>query len=327
VPGVRSRSPRHAGEDGAERRGDRLGLVARDVRPAVSGGHLGRARPQGRLRALQLARVNAGLGDGRGRPVARPPQSGRGGDDGNGEAPRGAQGAVLRVAHRGVEVLGRRRGEGGPQDGLPRRGREHLSQQLRLAVDGGGYQDEAGPYQAIPHPGAACAPAGRPPRQPHEYVRGGTAKLLTLFRPATGVVRAKGVTRAPNAVLHPWLWGELTQILAALPPAPPPAPTAPFLPVWWRRRQELPHFGDPPLRLILIWDNLVGHHRADLVRWLRGQGILPLYTPLSGSWLNLADALPGYRCLAVGLSASDGLARVVPRPVSGSGRRWPRPWG
>jgi hypothetical protein len=64
-------------------------------------------------------------------------------------------------------------------------------------------QDEAGPYQAIPQPGAAWAPVGEPRRQPHEYVRGGTAKLLTLFRPATGELRAKGVTNAPNAVLHP----------------------------------------------------------------------------------------------------------------------------
>lgn len=30
--------------------------------------------------------------------------------------------------------------------------------------------------------------------QPHEYIRGGTAKLLALFRPANGKVRAKGVT-------------------------------------------------------------------------------------------------------------------------------------
>jgi hypothetical protein len=28
-----------------------------------------------------------------------------------------------------------------------------------------------------------------------------------------------------------------------------------------------------------------------LVRWLLGQGILPLYTPLSGSWLNMAESL------------------------------------
>jgi hypothetical protein len=28
--------------------------------------------------------------------------------------------------------------------------------------------------------------------------------LLTLFRPATDQVRAKGVLSAPNAILHPW---------------------------------------------------------------------------------------------------------------------------
>jgi len=53
-------------------------------------------------------------------------------------------------------------------------------------------QDEAGPYQAIPQPGASWQLIGQPLRQPHEYIRGGTAKLLTLFRPATGEVRAKG---------------------------------------------------------------------------------------------------------------------------------------
>src|SRR5262249_17618936 len=45
-------------------------------------------------------------------------------------------------------------------------------------------QDEAGPYQAIPQPGQSWQPEGQPCRQPHEYIRGGTAKLLTLFRPA-----------------------------------------------------------------------------------------------------------------------------------------------
>ena len=59
---------------------------------------------------------------------------------------------------------------------------------------------------------------GKPALRPHEYIRGGTAKLLTLFRPATGEVRAKGVTQATNAVLHPWLQTELTQVLATLPP-------------------------------------------------------------------------------------------------------------
>ena len=46
--------------------------------------------------------------------------------------------------------------------------------------------DEAGPYPAIPQPGASWRPVGEPIRYPHEYVRGGTAKLLTLFHPVTG---------------------------------------------------------------------------------------------------------------------------------------------
>ena len=47
-------------------------------------------------------------------------------------------------------------------------------------------EDEAGPYQAIPQPGENWHPQGKPSVQPQEYVRGGTAKLLTLFRPKTG---------------------------------------------------------------------------------------------------------------------------------------------
>ena len=45
-------------------------------------------------------------------------------------------------------------------------------------------EDEAGPYQAIPQAGQGWCEEGRPACQPHEYVRGNTAKLLTL---ATGL--------------------------------------------------------------------------------------------------------------------------------------------
>jgi hypothetical protein len=45
------------------------------------------------------------------------------------------------------------------------------------------------------------------------------------------------------------------------------------------------------LRLILIWDNLAGHLSWSIVQWLFQHGVMPLYTPLSGSWLNLAEAL------------------------------------
>jgi DDE superfamily endonuclease len=152
-------------------------------------------------------------------------------------------------------------------------------------------QDEAGPYQAIPQPGASWRPVGEPQRQPHEYIRGGTAKLLTLFRPATGEVRAKGVANAPNTVLHPWLQAELTQVLAALPPGTRPETERPAAAQWATWLGHESHAPLPPLRLILIWDNLAGHTSWSIVRWLFQQGIMPLYTPLSGSWLNMAESL------------------------------------
>jgi DDE superfamily endonuclease len=153
-------------------------------------------------------------------------------------------------------------------------------------------EDEAGPYQAVPQPGASWQPQGDPARQPHEYLRGGTAKLLTLFRPATGAVRAAPVDRAPNAVLHEWLRRELAAILAAGLPAPAESSPGgrwedwidPTLPAWWAE-------GLPPLRVLLIWDNLAGHCDWELEQDLLNWGILPLYTPVAGSWLNLAEAI------------------------------------
>jgi len=133
-------------------------------------------------------------------------------------------------------------------------------------------------------------------RQPHEYIRGGTAKLLTRFRPATGELRARGARSAPNAVVHPWLQGELAQVLAAVPPLDEAA-ARPVLARWapWLDRLPPPAvpLPDPlpPLRLILVWDNLAGHKTPALVSWLLARGILPLYTPLSGSWLNLAESV------------------------------------
>ncbi len=200
-------------------------------------------------------------------------------------------------------------------------------------------QDEAGPYQAIPQPGAGWFPRSAPARQPHEYVRGGTAKLLTLFRPATGEVRATGVTHAPNAVLHPWLQAELTAILRTLSDASPQVASASFIPDWGERRQQLTDcYDDPPLRLILIWDNLAGHKSAELVRWLCAQGILPLYTPLSGSWLNMAESLQRIivrRALAgqhperpeeiIGwLEETVARWNTAPTPFEWEGKRWER---
>ena len=156
-------------------------------------------------------------------------------------------------------------------------------------------EDEAGPYQTVPYPGAHWHPAGHPVPYLHEYVRDGTAKQLTLFHPASGQVRVKGVRNAPNAVLHPWLQAELTAILAALP-EPEILPPVENRRCWehWQQgltvRITLPH-ELPPLRMLLILDNLTGHYTADFALWLFAHGIMPLYTPLGGSWLNMAESI------------------------------------
>lgn len=38
-------------------------------------------------------------------------------------------------------------------------------------------------------------------------------------------------------------------------------------------------------------DNLAGHQTPEFVLWLFAHGIMPLYTPLSGSWLNMAESI------------------------------------
>jgi hypothetical protein len=161
-------------------------------------------------------------------------------------------------------------------------------------------QDEAGPYQAIPQAGASWQPLGQAARQPHEYERAGTAKLLTLLHPATGRVRVQGVISSANVVLHPWLQAQLGAILAELPPAEgasEPVRDAVANRAQWERWQEglrekftlLEVL--PPLQMLLIWDNLAGHKTPEMVCWLMRHGIMPLYTPLGGSWLNMAESV------------------------------------
>ena len=155
-------------------------------------------------------------------------------------------------------------------------------------------EDEAGPFQAVPHPGPSWQPEGRPARHPHEYVRGGTAKVLTLFRPADGHVRVEGATTCPNAVLHPWLRRELTAILAELPGPPSPADTSRASWDRWQvgLTQPITLPADlPPLRVLLVLDNLAGHRTPEFVLWLFAHGVMPVYTPLGGSWLNMAESI------------------------------------
>ena len=48
--------------------------------------------------------------------------------------------------------------------------------------------------------------------------------------------------------------------------------------------------------MLLIWDNLAGHLCTSIVTWLFAHGVMPLYTPLSGSWLNMAESVQRIIC-------------------------------
>jgi hypothetical protein len=148
----------------------------------------------------------------------------------------------------------------------------------------------------VPQPGSSWQPQGYPATQPHEYVRGGTCKILTLFHPATGQVHLQPVGSCTNAVLHGWLKERLEVILAAIP-APAAPPDAALARRAWETWQD--GLADrfslpaelPPLRMLLVWDNLTGHKNAEMVVWLCQHGVMPLYTPLGGSWLNMAESI------------------------------------
>lgn len=123
-------------------------------------------------------------------------------------------------------------------------------------------EDEAGPFQTIPMPGQAWQAEGHPGHHPHAYLRNGTVKLLTLLHPRTGQVRVKGVPSCTNTVLQPGCNRNYRRFW-------PISRHRSWPPRWhqWTRwqqglrkkkftlRAEL-----PPLRVVLILDNLAGHH-------------------------------------------------------------------
>ena len=157
-------------------------------------------------------------------------------------------------------------------------------------------EDEAGPYQAIPQPGEDWHREGHPTAAPRVRARRHRQTADAVSSGDRGGA-GRGVLSAPNAVLHPWLQDELQSILDQLDKTPLPVcvPLPEDHPLlltwqhwWWSYERPKPA---PALRLILVWDNLAGHLSYYMVRWLLQHGILPLYTPLSGSWLNMAESL------------------------------------
>jgi transposase len=87
---------------------------------------------------------------------------------------------------------------------------------------------------------------------------------------------------------------QLRAIVADLPTAPPVKDPAANRRLWQRWQEGLRWplgLPDklPTLRLLLVLDNLAGHLSQAFVCWMFAQGIMPLYTPLGGSWLNMAE--------------------------------------
>lgn len=72
----------------------------------------------------------------------------------------------------------------------------------------------------------------------------------------------------------------------------------------WLGQSPVPSL--PPLRAILVWDHLADHRRWSIVHSLFQHGVMPLSTPLSGSWLNMAESLQRIRCGTRGHSALAG---------------------
>jgi hypothetical protein len=96
--------------------------------------------------------------------------------------------------------------------------------------------------------------------------------------------------------LHPWLKAQLTDILAALPAPAEPRDALANRAAWERWQDGLTTKATlsvalPPLRLLLVLDNLAGHTTPAFVVWCFQHGIMLLYTPLGGSCLNMAESI------------------------------------
>lgn len=156
-------------------------------------------------------------------------------------------------------------------------------------------QDEAGPYQTKPYPGGSWQESGRAQKYDHEYIRNGTAKVMTLLHPKSGRVWLTGTRSTANVILHPWLKDQIEEVVKSLPKLNRKAARdlkkkawKHFAKAFWSRES----FNKLPTpRIVLVWDNLTGHKSYELVKWLYEHGVIPLYTPLGSSWLNMAESI------------------------------------
>jgi hypothetical protein len=102
---------------------------------------------------------------------------------------------------------------------------------------------------------------GQIARYDYEYERNGTRNLFMFFEPLAGYRHVQVTARRTQqdfAQCMQWLGDE------AYPEA-------------------------EVIRVVL--DNLTGHHTPDWLIWCFHHGILPIFTPLGGSWLNMAESI------------------------------------
>src|SRR3982751_1518600 len=148
-----------------------------------------------------------------------------------------------------------------------------------------------------PDPVPSCHGPGAPPagRQLHQPDPAWLAQGAARGNPGDDAV-ARCAARCRG---DPPRLGGLAGWAGGTPPlSPPAAPPDPAVPrrAWeaWQdglaERFTLPT-ELPPLRLLLVWDNLTGHKNAEMVVWLCQHGVMPLYTSLGGSWLNMAESI------------------------------------
>src|SRR5258706_2291215 len=88
------------------------------------------------------------------------------------------------------------------------------------------------------------------------------------------------------------LLAVLAEIEKAHPQAElPPEAERPLCAQWETWLGHPPRRPLLPLRIVLVLDNLAGHLSYDLVGWFFEHGVMPLYTPIGGSWLNMAESV------------------------------------
>jgi hypothetical protein len=122
-----------------------------------------------------------------------------------------------------------------------------------------------------------------------------TAQFLETKQGSYFILDTKGVTSSANAVLHPWFESALT-VLLERHPVLPVLEEAANRAAWVRWQQDstmkftLPTVL-PRLRALLVMDNLAGHKTPSLMLWLVDHGVMPVFTPLGGSWLNMAESI------------------------------------